>query len=52
MHEEKWSLEDSAQCLNFEPLLKTYPLQEAQIPRQEGWTRVQSKRLEWLEEVG
>lgn len=29
-----------------------YLLQEAQISRLEGRTRVQSKRLEWLEEVG
>lgn len=49
---EEWSWEDAAQCQNFGPQQKTYPLWEAQTPRQEGRTRVQSWRLEWLEEVG
>lgn len=50
--DEEWCYEDDAQSLKSGSLHKTYPLQEAQTPRQKGQTRVQSWRLQWLEEVG
>lgn len=52
VHREEQSPENPAQSLNSEPLLKMHSLQEAQKPRLEERTRVQSKRLEWFEEVG